>query len=62
MSRHHTNATTNVIGRVRRMKDGVLSLNQFRADTNRERAPPEARMGQGLTSTRWNGLSFFVII
>lgn len=62
MSRHHTNATPNVIGRVIRMKDGVLSLNQFRADANRERAPPDARIGHGLTSTRWKGFRFFVII
>jgi hypothetical protein len=62
MSRHHTNAITNVIGRVMRIKEGTLSLNQFRAEMNRDKAPPDARIGHGLTSTRWKGFSFFVII
>lgn len=28
----------------------------------RHKAPPEAMIGQGLFSTRWNGLNFFTIL
>jgi hypothetical protein len=41
----------------------VLTLfTQTRVDRTRHRAPFDAKMGQGLFSTRWNGLNFSVII
>lgn len=61
ISRHHEKATINMIIKVTIITFFVTLFTRRRPDSTRAKAPFEAKIGQGLTSTRWNGLNFLII-
>jgi len=62
MSRHHMKAISNIALSLKVMNIWLILLIQIRVDRTKHSAPFEARIGQGLFSTRWNGLNFSIII
>lgn len=62
MSRHQTYARIDVISRIINVKLNIFLLIITSMDSTTQRILFEASRGHGLTSTRWNGLNFFIIL
>lgn len=62
MSRHHENATKVRVTIDNRMNNFLTLFIRMMPDRTIHRDPLEAIRGQGLISTRWKGLNFFVNI
>jgi len=61
MSRHHVNANSSITISEIRMMMLIFLLIMINPEVTRARIPFDANKGQGLMSTRWNGLNFVVI-
>jgi len=62
MSRHHVNAIRRIAIVLIIMAVPLILFTQTKVDRTKHNAPLEAKIGQGLFCTRWNGLNFSVII
>jgi hypothetical protein len=62
MSRHQVNANNSMTEREITIMMLIFLLIMMRPEVTKAKIPLEARRGQGLMSTKWNGLNFLVII
>jgi hypothetical protein len=62
MSRHQVNASSSIIVSEITIVVLIFLLIMINPEVTRARIPLDANRGQGLMSTRWNGLNFVVII
>jgi len=62
MSRHHKNATIKIVKNAMIREEFFLLFSKSKPENIMQTAVLDATRGQGLFSTRWNGLNFSVII